>query len=127
MALTITCTLPADVAVAGTSRLAAAELLRAIRADESLIEEVLLVVSELVTNAVVHAGSVVDLTITIEDDQVRIEVGDRASAHPARRTTDAETVGGHGLHLVDQSATEWGVEPRPDGHAGKVVWAVLRR
>jgi anti-sigma regulatory factor (Ser/Thr protein kinase) len=123
----IACTFPAETATAGLARLTASELLAALRVDDELVETVLLVVSELVTNAIVHAHSAVDFAITVDDMVVRIDVADREPARPERRSSGPETVGGHGLNLVDATATEWGTEPRVDGLTGKVVWAVLSR
>ena len=123
----LSCTFSARTETAGLARLATSELLHAVGVGEVVTEEVVLVVSELVTNAVVHAASAVDFTVRVNDEVVRIEVADRGSGTPERRRTDGATAGGHGLNLVDESSSAWGVEARPDGLTGKVVWAVLPR
>jgi anti-anti-sigma regulatory factor len=78
--------------------------------------------SELVTNAVRHAGTVIDLRITLRDQQLRVSVHDR-TGELARLQAPAESDDhGRGLLIVDSVATGWGNVPVPDG---KVVWASL--
>ncbi|MFL6117591.1 MAG: ATP-binding protein [Catenulispora sp.] len=86
-------------------------------------EPVGLVVSELVTNAVRHAGTRATLRLVPTATGLVIEVDDAADGRPHiippdRRTAD----GGLGLAIVDRLAEAWGYEPRPDG---KTVWARL--
>jgi anti-anti-sigma regulatory factor len=79
--------------------------------------------SELVTNAVRHARTVLDLRITLRDEQLRVSVQDRAADRLARMETPGEADDhGRGLLIVDAVATAWGNLPVPDG---KVVWASL--
>ncbi|NXY93340.1 ATP-binding protein [Streptomyces sp. BR123] len=86
-------------------------------------EDVLLMVSELVSNACVHAGGPSELVLRRTPDRLRLEVGDGSPEHPRRRTaTDPALPGGHGLLVVERLARDWGWEPRPDG-TGKTVWA----
>ncbi|MFD0265266.1 ATP-binding protein [Streptomyces sp. NPDC127106] len=88
-----------------------------------LAEDVLLMVSELVSNACVHAGGPSELVLRRTADRLRMEVGDGSPEHPRRRrATDPALPGGHGLLVVDRLARDWGWEPRPDG-TGKTVWA----
>lgn len=103
------------------ARAAAADRCRAWCLPE-LRDDAVLIVSELVTNAVVHAGTEVRVRLErLPDDAVRLEVADD-STRPLRprRVTMART--GRGLALVDVLATRYGVEGRPNG---KVVWAEL--
>ncbi|GAA2135868.1 ATP-binding protein [Streptomyces synnematoformans] len=83
-----------------------------------------LVVSELVTNAIVHArvspGREILTRFVRQDGGVRIEVHDASEDRPVPRTPDSD--GGYGLHLVEQMADEWGVAERA---IGKAVWAVV--
>ena len=77
--------------------------------------EVLLLVSELVTNSVVHAGvgpaEKVRIEVTVDDPKVRIAVIDRGSDEaPRMRPRDRESAGGVGLFLVDEASDDWGVE-----------------
>jgi hypothetical protein len=51
---------------------------------------------------------------------VRIEVSDATKARPVARAVEPSALRGRGLHLVDQSASRWGVDPSP---GGKTVWA----
>lgn len=91
-----------------------------------LVEDAELLVSEVVTNAVLHGGvEHAPVTVTPVDDGVRIEVVDPADAFPAAPVPTAlDTPGGLGLGIVDSLATKWGVEPT---YRGKVVWFELRR
>ena len=81
-----------------------------------------LLVSELVTNAVLHAGTVVRLRILGDGSGVRIEVSDGMEAKPSRRRYSAEAATGRGLGLVEALAADWGT--RSDG-AGKTVWCTV--
>ncbi|WP_028813331.1 ATP-binding protein [Streptomyces flavidovirens] len=85
------------------------------------IEVVVLLVSELVTNAHRHAGTDAWLHLKPTADGVRLTVRDASPEQPAQRTPDLEAdVGGFGLHILDHLATRWGVETHTDG---KHIWA----
>jgi anti-sigma regulatory factor (Ser/Thr protein kinase) len=91
--------------------------------------DVVLVISELVTNSVRHAGldasEPVQLTVGMEGDTVRVAVRDPGPGFkPPGAPSDPAHIGGWGLVLVDQLATRWGVEH--DGVAN-VVWCELKR
>ncbi|MEU7105271.1 ATP-binding protein [Streptomyces stramineus] len=108
--------------------LARAELRKALADwDLASIEDVAaLVLSELLTNAVVHAHVSPGRKIQTcfrrhEVDGVRIAVDDAYEGLPVRRAPGGE--GGRGLVLVDGLADSWGVSDRAG--AGKSVWAVL--
>ncbi len=85
-----------------------------------LLDTVTLLVSELVTNAVVHAGSEVDVVVQLTEHAARVEVTDRSDAPPAPRTLDDWEDSGRGLWLLETMAHAWGVRPVPGG--GKIVW-----
>ncbi len=88
-------------------------------------EDVLLVVSELVTNACLHAEGPDELSITCEKKVIRLEVSDRGTGQPAPRTPHrAGRPGGHGMFIVQRLCLDWGVVRTP-GVAGKRVWAEL--
>ncbi|MGR6970836.1 ATP-binding protein [Streptomyces cynarae] len=88
-------------------------------------EDVLLVVSELVTNACLHAEGPEELWIACDNKVLRIEVSDRGSGQPAPRTPHrAGRPGGHGMFIVQRLCLDWGVVRTP-GVAGKTVWAEL--
>jgi hypothetical protein len=81
-----------------------------------------LVVSELTTNAVVHAGSPFSVSVRYDGSAVRIAVHDWNPTLPVLRDAGPTAISGRGLHLVNMLARDWGVEPSPDG---KTVWADL--
>jgi anti-sigma regulatory factor (Ser/Thr protein kinase) len=97
-----------------------------LRADD--VEAVQLVVSELVTNAVLHAAEspAITLELMLTDDAVRVLVSDCSLGEVERRTQShpmtAET--GRGVWLVDAFSDQWGTETR--GGNGKTVWCELR-
>jgi two-component sensor histidine kinase len=80
----------------------------------------ILVVNELVTNAVVHTDGTVLLTLVLRDDAVRVVVGDDSAALPRERERDLEATAGRGLALVAAMSRRWGVH---EEEGGKTVWA----
>jgi len=91
---------------------------------EVMLDDALLLVTELVTNAVVHAGTEVELHVEIGAGRARIEVVDRgAGALPALRgDPEAAREGGRGIFLLDALAQEWGTRHFA---GGKSVWFAL--
>ena len=90
-----------------------------------LTTDAVLVVSELVANAVEHAATELVVLIRRDDDGVRIEVCDLDGRLPQRPDHDGVVhLRGRGMHLVETVSHSWGAEPTA---AGKVVWATLRR
>ncbi|WP_420715732.1 ATP-binding protein [Streptomyces sp. SBT349] len=88
-------------------------------------EDVLLVVSELVTNACLHAGGPEELRVGRGAKLLRIEVQDRGEGVPALRTSRrAGRPGGHGMFIVQRLCLDWGVVHEA-GAPGKTVWAEL--
>ncbi|MGW7437076.1 ATP-binding protein [Streptomyces sp. NPDC054849] len=86
--------------------------------DES--EDVLLLVSEVVANACLHAGGPRALLLDCTDERLRVEVTDGNPVAPAPRPrTDPGLPGGHGLLIVERLARSWGSVPTADG---KYVW-----
>jgi hypothetical protein len=78
----------------------------------------LLLVSEMVTNALVHAGGPSALELRRIADGVRLSVTDGRSDQPEPRSGDVDELGGRGLLLVEALPHSWGVEPagaREDG------------
>lgn len=90
-----------------------------------LVDEALLVTSELVTNAVVHAGSAPELLLRLSGTALHIEVRDLSSATPTPNDADPGDLGGRGLAMIDRLAAAWGVTPTSSG--GKAVWVDLSR
>lgn len=78
-----------------------------------------LLTTELVTNAVRHAGSHVDITVARREDRIRIEARDYSTELPRMPESDASTRH-RGLLLVDDLSEDWGVEVHDQD--GKVVW-----
>ena len=91
---------------------------------EEQLDVVGLLVSELVTNAVVHAGSDVEIGVQLTDDGIRIDVLDASTAQPVRRTAELYDTSGRGLELVEALATRWGIDSGP---FGKSVWFEVPR
>lgn len=94
--------------------------LRAAGVVEAVAERVALVVTELVTNAVVHARTEVDFVVDVDGATVRVGVGDGRTRSPVPRSPTIADRSGRGMLLVHAFASRWGVDPRP---AGKTVWA----
>jgi anti-sigma regulatory factor (Ser/Thr protein kinase) len=105
------------------ARAAAAELVAELHL-EPIGDDVALVVSELVTNAVRHASPPVRLELSADDRRVTVGVADGSDRTPVARAADDDCEGGRGMPLVDLLAAESGVSPHPPG---KTVWAALRR
>jgi anti-sigma regulatory factor (Ser/Thr protein kinase) len=79
--------------------------------------------SELVTNAMLHARSDIEVSVARHATLVRIAVRDRDPGLPQPRPAGAEGLGGRGLVLVAGYSRAWGV--LPCSPRGKVVWAVV--
>jgi anti-sigma regulatory factor (Ser/Thr protein kinase) len=78
-----------------------------------------LLVSELVTNAIVHAGTHVGLALRLKGRRLRSVVSDESSRVPGPRGGGPRDDIGHGLQLVEELADDWGVETTA---TGKAVW-----
>ena len=85
-------------------------------------EQLVLIGSELVTNAVLHARTELTLTVELRDERVRISVRDRSQAPATLRHYRADALTGRGLGVVAALSDSWGISAAADG---KVVWAEL--
>jgi phosphoserine phosphatase RsbU/P len=117
--------LPADRRTPGAAR----EIVRGALAEVELTElmdEALLLTTELVTNGVVHAGTDIDLEVVADRDELTVTVTDFASGVPTRMTPNGVEMaeGGRGMLLVDHFASSWGTTHQP---TGKGVWFRLTR
>ncbi|AYN37992.1 hypothetical protein D9753_02395 [Streptomyces dangxiongensis] len=118
--------LPALPTAVGTARHVVRDLLTAWGMPEDARDDVVLVVSELVTNALVHAAGWIGCRLLGTADRVRIEVEDQAggAALPAVRRPGPDDPHGRGLLLVGTLSHDWGVAAVP-GRRARVVWAEL--
>ncbi len=88
------------------------------------VSDTLVVVSELVANAVTHTNSACQLRLSLGSTAVRVEVLDDGVGTPEPQPPSASRESGRGLHLINALTTAWGIEMVPQD-AGKVVWAEL--
>lgn len=90
-----------------------------------LVDDACLAVSEVVTNALVHGGAILEVTGQLADQSVRVEVRDPSAVAPQRRSTSPNEPGGRGLRVLDAITHQWGVT-FPAHHPGhKVVWFTI--
>lgn len=115
---------PASVAVA---RQRVAADLSAAGIFEAAVGDAVLVVSELLSNAIRHArplpGANIQVAWALGDDAIEVAVSDGGAATtPARAHASVSALGGRGLDIVEYLACRWGI--RSDD-SGQTVWAVL--
>ncbi|MCU4183371.1 SpoIIE family protein phosphatase [Acidiferrimicrobium sp. IK] len=94
------------------------------------VDLAVLLVSELVTNAVRHAVGPCTLRIEFSDERVELAVEDGDGRIPAPREAGPLDEGGRGLYMVATLADDWGIRPAAAtdaGGPGKAVWFALRR
>lgn len=127
-------TLPGTPPAAGRARHFVATRLPRLLADVSAagapaasapdVDDVVLVVSELVTNAVRASADLVEVSLRVGDDHVELCVTDDAGGWPAPRRPERGEPGGRGLRIVDALTDGWRVTRLA---AGKRVTATWRR
>jgi anti-sigma regulatory factor (Ser/Thr protein kinase) len=88
-------------------------------ANHPRLDDLLLCLSEVVTNAVLHAGPPIEVLGDVVDAKVRVEVSDGSTAAPVQRQPAPSSPTGRGLNLLDNLASDWGVEITS---SGKTVW-----
>lgn len=86
-------------------------------------EDLPLLVSELATNAVLHARSDFEVTVVRSATRLRVEVFDQNTRLPTFAVAPADAYSGRGLMLLRELATAWGVESHSD--SGKTIWFEL--
>ncbi len=103
-----------------TARRAVRELLDSILIPPEVVEDVLLLVSELVTNSVLHARTAVRVRAWAEDGRVTVAVCDDDPLNAPRWADRGPMASsGRGMRLVDLLASSWGIDIR---ETSKVVW-----
>lgn len=90
------------------------------------VEVVTLLVSEVVSNAVLHGSAPRSIVVDVSHDVIHVEVHDHEPGDPVVRPVDITRIGGNGMRIVDGLSSAWGVRHVPDD--GKQVWFdVFRR
>ena len=118
--------LAAEPRSAAQARYALSRLLSERGVEGEAKDFALLVVSELVTNAIRHGRAPIEFRADLTDGVLRIEVsdGEGKSRGAAANYADPWSANGRGLAVVEAVSRDWGVTRR--GDAGKTVWASLR-
>jgi anti-sigma regulatory factor (Ser/Thr protein kinase) len=111
---------PSPDAVAGARRFVG-DVLESWQLDQ-LVADATLVVSEIATNALKHAGTAFLARVSRAPDGVRIAIEDAVSAIPVAHLAGPEELHGRGLAIVEALSRRWGADAVPDG---KVVWSEL--
>jgi anti-sigma regulatory factor (Ser/Thr protein kinase) len=99
-----------------------AEALRTWGAMPPLIDDAMLMTSEMATNALVHAHSPFRISVARTGGVISFAVQDATSRTPQKRKVDAHSAMGRGMGIVDALSSRWGCDVLP---TGKVVWAEL--
>lgn len=115
-------TLAPGPAAPGAARAFLTQTCRLWRADD-FVTDAALVVSELVTNAVRHAGTEMRLTLELRAGMLTVRVHDHGPGLPRLIPPSERGYGGQGLAIVVQLAQAWGVAVEDGG--GKAVWCRL--
>ena len=123
------------------ARVHAKDVLKQWDVPESVMDDALLIVSELTTNAVRHSQRPDNpppwagrrpirrfvMTLWCFPDHLQIYVFDEDRTPPMRVTSNPDAIGGRGLALVDELSDAWGyIHPSPRADSGKAVWAQLK-
>lgn len=116
--------LPHALTSAGEARRFVTDHVTEWKLDE-LLDDALLVTSELATNAVTHADSACRIRLSLSRAALRIDVIDTGAGTPEPQPESRTAEHGRGLHLVDALTAAWGLEIVPG--EGKLVWAELPR
>lgn len=90
--------------------------------DDDTVHLAALLLSEVVTNAILHARTDASVHVAVEAAGVLVAVEDRCRSRPARAVRDESALSGRGLELVETLADEFGVLPTS---SGKRVWFTL--
>jgi anti-sigma regulatory factor (Ser/Thr protein kinase) len=105
----------------GRSRQVSSAFLRLCKVAEPLRENVVLCVSELLTNGVTHGAGDVALRVRYRGSEIRVEVVDGSSTPATLRAAEADDTSGRGLALVEALSRKWGVSKD-----GRTTWCTFR-
>jgi serine/threonine-protein kinase RsbW len=113
--------LRAEPLASSEARRATRSVLEEWQVPDAVVEDALLVVSELVTNAVRHAGesSTIELEIGQSGSLLRVALSDASTASPSPRSASHVAEGGRGMAILAALSDRWGIEPHG---GGKQVW-----
>ncbi|HMD56213.1 MAG TPA: ATP-binding protein [Solirubrobacteraceae bacterium] len=105
-----------SVEAPGIARTAAAEHCERFGLDGSTCQTLLLLVSELVSNAVLHSAAppeaIITMTVAVGDEAISVTVTDAGDGFVPGQRDPARADGGYGLYLLERAASRWGVESR---------------
>jgi anti-sigma regulatory factor (Ser/Thr protein kinase) len=114
-------TFDSDPASVASARRFVSGVLAGVSSD-GVLDAAVLLTSEVVSNAILHARSAPTVTVTASALHVRVEIADGSSVLPVRKRYGAQATTGRGLLMLETLAASWGAEPAPDG---KCVWFEL--
>lgn len=86
---------------------------------DDLVDPVVLLTSEVVTNALLHAGTVITVAVRRDGQGVRVEVGDGSGVQPVQRRRSTTATTGRGVQLLESVSDGWGSTAAGEG---KLVW-----
>ena len=115
---------PADLRSAGEARAMVRRTLAG-WCDETLLDDIALCVSELVTNAVVHAGSAPRILVHVRPSVIHVEISDDSDVLPVMHEADLHDTSGRGMAIMGGLSDHWGARRRSG--AGKTVWFDITR
>ena len=116
------CVLSRDARVGGRRPLLAGIVPPRAAGSRSRSSDAILVISELVTNALRHGLGEVVARTSVAGGVLSLSVTDSGAELPEMQPVDPLRVGGVGLHIVDRLSSQWGISPFP---GGKTVWATM--
>lgn len=91
---------------------------------DSTIESAILIVSELATNAIRHAGTGFSVDVEVLDQQIRVSVTDSGGGRPQIKSPPAAEPSGRGLRIVELLSDHWGIDAST-AKPGKSVWFTI--
>jgi anti-sigma regulatory factor (Ser/Thr protein kinase) len=112
-------TLPPELSSVREARRFLREVLRERGVPAAATDVVVLLGSELASNAVVHARTECRVRCTVDDQRVRVEVHDGDPRRPSPQLPEPGATSGRGVALVERLSDAWGVDASPNG---KCVW-----